>query len=144
MTENIYFEDQYFVVSHLREENAVLCRVKTTYIPMMDFQVSFNRIGELVEREKIERMIFDKSNLTTFHQPSMEWYHVDWKEKMHPHGLKAYWKILPKNEFFAQSVKIGRDKIRKNHPSFDFDKYDIRYFDSLEAALASEVALSPK
>ncbi|MBC7920417.1 MAG: hypothetical protein H7Z75_04935 [Ferruginibacter sp.] len=138
MTEEIYFENQYFAVSHLRAENAVFCRVKTSYVPMMDFQVAFNHIGELVEREKIGRMIFDKSNLITFHQPSMEWYHVHWKERMYQHGLKTYWKVLPKNDFFVQSVKIGRDKIRKNNPSFDFDKYDIRYFDRLEDALASE------
>jgi hypothetical protein len=137
MKAEFLFENNYVTATYLNESHTLLCIVKTSYIPMADFQVTFNKMEALVKDRPITTMIFDKSKLTTFHQPSMEWYHVHWKEKMYDRGLKMYRKILPPNEFFVQSVQVGRQNIRKNNPNFDFDKYDIRYFDTLEAALSS-------
>ena len=71
-----------------------------------------------------------------FHQPSMEWYFVEWKEKMYNHGLKTHRKILPKDAVFRQSVKIGRDKINREYPQGKFHKMDIQYFETLDEAIA--------
>ena len=136
MKAEFLFENTYAVVTYLSEFRTLICIVKTSYIPMVDFQVTFNQLEALVKDRSITTMVFDKSKLTTFHQPSMEWYHVHWKEKMYHHGLKNYRKILPPNDFFVQSVQVGRQNIRKKNPDFDFDKYNIQYFDTLEAALS--------
>ena len=112
------FENNYVTVTYLNESHTLLCIVKTSYIPMADFQVTFNKMEALTKGHTITRMVFDKSKLTTFHQPSMEWYHVHWKEKMYERGLKIYRKILPANEFFVQSVQAGRQNIRKNNTEF--------------------------
>lgn len=108
---------------------------KTSYIPIDEFKKIFYAIGELVKSEKITKLVFDKRNLTVFHQPSMEWYFTEWKEEMFDHGLKIHRKILPQNEVFHQSVMIGREKINKNFPNGKFHQMDIGYADSLQEAI---------
>jgi hypothetical protein len=103
---------------------------------MDQFKETFNFIGELVKKEKITKLVFDKRKLSVFHQPSMEWYFVEWKEKMFDLGLKTHRKILPNDEVFRQSVKIGREKINIAHPNGKFKLMDIAYSESLEQALA--------
>jgi hypothetical protein len=107
----------------------------SSYIPIDQFKETFNYIGELVKTEKITKLVFDKRNLTVFHQPSMEWYFVEWKEKMFSLGLRQHRKVLPNDEVFKQSVKIGRDKISKLYPNGKFHEMDIRYASSLEEAI---------
>lgn len=107
----------------------------STYIPIEQFKETFNFIGELVDSEKINKLIFDKRKLSVFHQPSMEWYFVEWKEKMFNKGLKTHRKILPKDEVFRQSVKIGRQKIDNSYPNGKFKLMDIGYAETLEEAI---------
>jgi len=108
----------------------------TTYIPIDQFKEIFNFIGELTAKEKITKLIFDKRKLSVFHQPSMEWYFVEWKEKMFDLGLNTHRKILPADNVFRQSVKIGREKINTIHPNGKFKLMDIAYADSLEQAIS--------
>ncbi len=108
----------------------------STYIPIDQFKEVFNFIAELVAKEKITKLVFDKRNLTVFHQPSMEWYFVEWKEKMFNLGLKTHRKILPKDEVFRQSVKIGREKINSTHPNGKYKLMDISYSESIDQAIA--------
>jgi hypothetical protein len=105
------------------------------YVPIETFVKVMEQIEAFARKEKVVKMVFDKSNLTVFHQPSMEWYHTVWKVRMLERGLKSYCKILPNDKLFRESVKIGREKIKKSNPQFDFNKFDIRYCNSLEEAL---------
>ena len=102
---------------------------------MNDFKELFNKIAILVKQEKITKFIFDKRRLTTFHQPSMEWYHLIWKEDMYKTGLKKHRKLLPNDKLFEQSVITGRKKIARENPDFNFDKFEIIYCKSLEEAI---------
>ena len=114
-----------------------LVKATTTYIPFDQFKEIFAYIGELTTKDKITKLVFDKSALSVFHQPSMEWYFLEWKEKMFDLGLKTHRKILPNDEVFRQSVKIGREKIKKNHPNGKYTLMDIRYAESIEDAIAN-------
>lgn len=107
----------------------------TGYIPIDQFKEIFSAVTDLVKNEKITKLIFDKSTLTVFHQPSMEWYFVEWKEQMFELGLKSHRKILPRDEIFRQSVRIGREKISKQFPNGKFQHMDIQYADSLKEAI---------
>lgn len=107
----------------------------TNYIPYEEFKEIFKAIGTLVEQKGITKLIFDKSKLTVFHQPSMEWYFVEWKEQMFELGLMSHRKILPKDDIFKHSVKIGREKILKSHPTGKFTLMDIQYSDNIEDAV---------
>ena len=115
-------------------ETAVV-QATSNYIPIEQFKEIFNFIGKLVAQEGIKKLVFDKRELTVFHQPSMEWYFVEWKEQMFDKGLKIHRKILPDDPVFRQSVKIGREKISKIYPKGKFHTMDIAYSESLEDAI---------
>ncbi len=117
-----------------RPDTAVV-KATTTYIPLDQFKDIFNYIGELAAKEKLKKLVFDKTELSVFNQPSMEWYFIEWKEKMFDVGLKTHRKILPKDEVFRHSVKIGREKINKSHPNGKYKLMDIKYSESLEDAV---------
>jgi len=117
-----------------KEDTAVVEAI-SNYIPFESFKEVFIFIGELADRKKLKKLIFDKTKLTVFHQPSMEWYFIEWKEKMFDIGLNTHIKILPKDEIFRYSVKIGRDKINKKHPEKKYNKMEIRYAETLDEAL---------
>lgn len=55
---------------------------------------------------------------------------------MYPAGLTRHVKILPKDEVFRQSVKIGRNKINEAYPNGRFHTMEIVYAESLEEAIA--------
>lgn len=117
------------------QRGIAIVEATSNYIPIEEFKEIFNAIGVLVKDKQITKLIFDKRKLTVFHQPSMEWYFVEWKEKMFELGLKTHRKILPTDEIFKQSVKIGREKIKAMHPNGKFTLMDIQYSDSLEDAV---------
>jgi hypothetical protein len=124
------------VSSVVKNRDTLIVEATASYIPIEQFKEIFNHIGEIVKREKITKLIFDKRKLTVFHQPSMEWYFVEWKEKMFGLGLTQHRKILPQDRIFRESVKIGRDKINKTYPAGKFHQMSILYAESLEEALA--------
>jgi hypothetical protein len=105
------------------------------YIPLEPFKEIFNFIGDLIETKGITKLVFDKRKLSVFHQPSMEWYFIEWKEKTFDLGLKTHRKILPVDDVFRQSVRIGREKINKAYPAKKFNSMDIQYFESVEEAI---------
>ena len=105
------------------------------YIPLASFKEIFEFIGDLIPKKGITKLIFDKRKLSIFHQPSMEWYFIEWKEKTFDLGLKVHRKILPTDDIFRQSVRIGREKIKKNYPEKKFQQMDIQYAESVEEAI---------
>jgi hypothetical protein len=116
--------------------NVALIRANATYIPIEDFKSAFIAMEELVRNQKIKRLIFDKRALRVFHQPSMEWYFIEWKEKMADLGLTTHVKILPDDVVFCQSVKIGRQQIDQKYPNARFHKLNIQYAVTLTEAAA--------
>jgi hypothetical protein len=117
------------------EPKTLVVTATASYIPMDQFRLIFNRIGDFVKSHQIVKLIFDKRQLRVFHQPSMEWYFVEWKDMMFELGLTKHIKILPNDEVFRQSVKIGRKKINELYPNGKFHQLSILYAESLEEAL---------
>lgn len=105
------------------------------YIPIENFKAIFTAMEELVRHKSIVRMVFDKRAMRVFHQPSMEWYFVEWKEAMAKIGLIRHVKILPDDAVFVQSVKIGRNAIDRQYPDARYHQLSIHYADSLEEAV---------
>ncbi|MDN4165330.1 hypothetical protein QWY31_07445 [Cytophagales bacterium LB-30] len=106
-----------------------------TYIPMDEFKNIFLEAEKLILKEKITKLVFDKRALKIFHQPSMEWYFIEWKDKMYNFGLTKHRKLLPNDKIFRESVKIGREKIMREHPNLNIQRLDIQYFEHFEDAL---------
>ncbi|QCK14753.1 hypothetical protein [Mangrovivirga cuniculi] len=127
--------DLYFSNDH----NSVLI-VKSTqnYIPENQFREIFNYVTDTVLlKNKVKKLVFDKRSLSVFNQPSMEWYYTQWKKKASSLGLKVHRKILPNDDLFNKSVKIGREGITAKYPDAAFNNLDIQYRDSLEEAISS-------
>lgn len=124
---------QVFRAEH--EPESVVVIATANYIPMEEFKSIFNFIDDLAGKKKVSKVIFDKTKLSVFHQPSMEWYFTDWKERMYKKGCSSHRKILPQDSMFINSVKVGRDKINKAYPDKVFHQLDIQYCDSIEEAL---------
>jgi len=120
----------------VEDQPTLIIEATTGYIPFDNFQQIFTETGKLVIAHKIEKLVFDKRKMTTFHQPSMEWYYTQWKEEMLTEGLKKHRKILPDDKLFRHSVNVGREKIFSQYPSAQFTKLDIQYAESIEEALA--------
>ncbi len=118
------------------QPETVIVEATESYIPLESFKEIFSFIGEVAVKSRIAKLIFDKRKLTVFHQPSMEWYFTEWKEKMFGLGLKTHRKILPDDRIFKESVKIGRDKINKLYPDRKFHQMDIKYTATVEEAIA--------
>ncbi|MEQ8926922.1 MAG: hypothetical protein RLO81_13970 [Fulvivirga sp.] len=122
-------------VSLVADKNTLVVAATGNYITIDEFKSIFNYIGDLVKSHKATKLVFDKRKLNVFHQPSMEWYFVEWKEKMFDLGLKTHRKILPEDQVFRQSVKIGRQQIAEKYPHGKFNEMDIQYFENLDEAI---------
>lgn len=122
---------------YLEEEKSILIvKVTRAHIPLSEFKEIFGRVNELISYYSVKKLVCDKQKLKVFHQPSMEWYFVEWKEEAFDLGLRVISKILPDDMVFRQCVKIGRTKIEGEHPHAKFNEMDVQYVNSVEQALA--------
>ncbi|UII22617.1 hypothetical protein [Fulvivirga ligni] len=119
----------------IKDKPILLVTATDRYIPVEDFKLLFKQVGETVKSEAIEKLIFDKRKLTVFHQPSMEWYFTSWKESMIQEGLTKHRKLLPNDQVFVESVKIGREQIYNKFPEGRFRELDIQYTDDIQKAI---------
>ncbi len=136
--ENLIKEKEFkhaIVYTVANSPKTAIVEATANYIPLEPFKEIFTFIGDLAKKKNLTKLIFDKRKLTVFHQPSMEWYFIEWKEKMFDQGLKTHRKILPTDDVFRQSVRIGREKINATYPEKKFNLMDIQYAETVEAAL---------
>ncbi|WP_009034305.1 hypothetical protein [Indibacter alkaliphilus] len=129
------FEARYAKVYANSEKGMIICELLADYIPIDDFKDTFNQITAIVKNGKYEKFIFDKRSLRAFHQPSMEWYFLHWKNKMLDEGISKHRKILPEEKWFEKMVMIAKEQIMKNNPDNIIDKLDIKYCNSIEEAI---------
>jgi len=125
------------VIYEVPGKSVAVIEAVDTYIPIEEFKEVFTKTEELVTKQHINKLIFDKRQLRVFHQPSMEWYFIEWKERMFDLGLEKHRKLLPEDRIFVESVKIGRDKILREHPELKVHQMDIQYCDTLQEAIDS-------
>lgn len=130
------FEVRYARVLVSPTKRMIICELLADYIPMDDFKVIFNQIGDIVKVGYYEKFIFDKRSLRAFHQPTMEWYFIHWKKDMLEYGVTKHRKILPAEKWFEKMVQIAKLQIFQNYPDNIIDQLDIQYCDSIEEAIA--------
>ncbi len=113
----------------------LIIKASDTYIPTEEFKSLFTKATELIKEHGIQKVIFDKRRLQTFHQPSMEWYYVHWKEDLLQEGVNTHRKLLPDDQIFKKSVELGIAKIKEKYPHIRLSEMDIQYFDTLQEAI---------
>lgn len=117
-------------------QNYAIVKAKATYIPTEEFKNCFLELGKYIKDSGIiEKLIFDKRNLKVFDQAGMVWYFVEWKAEMKEYGLNRHRKLLPQDEVFVESVKLGREKLAREYPDAAFHDLDIQYANSIEEAI---------
>ncbi len=112
-----------------------LCIAEVEYIPIDNFKAIFYSISDFIEKSTIQHLVFDKRNLRTFHQPSMEWYFAIWKPIVKLKGLVNHYKILPEPEWFVQAVMAGKHEIFKKYDKDLLNGINVYYVDSIESAI---------
>ena len=125
----------YATVFYNRDLKFTICRADAEYIPLEEFKSIFLAVTELIAEYPMKSMLFDKRNLRTFHQPSMEWYFIVWKPAIKQAGLTNHFKILPDLEWFIQSVNAGRHQITLKCDKDLLDGIQIRYVEDVEDAI---------
>lgn len=116
------------------KNQVAVCSAISEYIPIESFKTIFLRISDQVETSPLKYLIFDKRNLRTFDQPSMEWYFTVWKPSVKKTGLANHFKILPELLWFQKAVEAGKDDIYKRFPANLFNGINIYYVKNLEEA----------
>ncbi len=127
-----------FIGLYISDDAQILvCQTQTPYVSMDAFKNSFLQSSGIIAERGVRKFVFDKRSLRAFHQPSMEWYFVEWKQEMfHKYGLRQHRKILPPEVWFKKCVEAGRSEIERKHPNNIFDQLDIRYTNNLKEAIA--------
>lgn len=128
-----------YAAGYADEKSGTLLLVANNdYIPIKNFKQLFQMLGDEIEENggTYTKLIFDKTALRTFHQPSMKWYFQEWKTEMLKHGLNKHVKILPKLGYFIKAVEAARKPLLAKYPQDILSQLSIDYAEDLEKAIA--------
>ena len=128
-------KDKYHSLLYNKELKLAICAAEEEYIPISNFKNIFLAISNLIEHSQVHNLIFDKRNLRTFHQPSMEWYFALWKPTVREKGLINHYKILPDLDWFLKSVEAGKHEIFKKYGKNIIVGINILYVKNIEIAI---------
>jgi len=131
----VVYEDKYTTLSYNEELLMAICTADSEYIPIGEFKKVFLYVSEFAESSKIRYFVFDKRNLRTFHQPSMEWYFTIWKPILKEKGLVHHYKILPDLAWFAKAVEAGKHEIFQKYGNDIINGINITYISSIKELL---------
>jgi len=106
-----FFQNNFATLSFDEQKKIGFIVSEGTFIPEAAFKELFKQAHEMAVVKGLKAFVFDKRKMKIFHQGSMEWYHIDWKRKLLPLGLRNHFKLLPKDELFRKSVEVGKSKI---------------------------------
>jgi len=131
----VIYSDIYSTVTYNEELAIAICTSDSEYIPIVDFKKLFLSVSEFTETSKVHSFVFDKSNLRTFSQPSMEWYYTIWKPKMKMKGLVNQYKVLPELDWFRKAVEAGKYEIFHKYGKDILTGINIYYINSVQELL---------
>ncbi len=127
------FENSYAKIDVLSK--VIICTTKPSYVPTANFKEVFEQIEKFAKINMTKKLILDGRSLHAFHQSTMTWYYVDWRMSMLKYGLDTYRELVPNNDFMKKSVEIGKERLLKEYPAFNFERFDFKYCETLEEAL---------
>lgn len=131
----VILAEKYAQVLTNKSKGIIICILSVDYVPIEDFKAVFNKITTIIKAGAYQKFIFDKQALRAFHQPSMEWYFLEWKKEVYEYGIKTHRKILPKEAWFVKMVMIAKKQIIMDHPANIIKDLDIKYCDTINEAI---------
>lgn len=132
---SVTFTNPYAEIYYDADSKTAVLRATETYIPINVFKQLFEHIEQKAKSAEVLNLIFDKRQLTTFDQPSMEWYFAIWKPAAKQFGLINHYKLLPDLDWFKKSVEAGKNMIYHKFGKEFLSGINICYVDSIEEAL---------
>jgi hypothetical protein len=132
---SVSYDSRFSTVYINPEKGIIFCQLNEEYTPIENFKETFNQISVQAKKDQYSKFIFDKRALRTFHQPSMEWYFITWKQEMLKLGISKHRKILPELEWFKKAVQIAKIDLEVKFPDNVFKQLDIQYCNSIEEAI---------
>jgi hypothetical protein len=133
-------KNDFCILRYVAEKKAIVCVAVKDYIPIEIFKETFEHAAEFASEQRVKYFIFNKINLRTFHQPSMEWYFTIWKPIMKSRGVDFHYKILPELEWFKKAVEAGKYEIENKYSKSFLDGITIKYVKS-EAEALNEIEI---
>lgn len=130
------YANEYAKVYTSEVHKTITCCLIADYVPIRYFVETFNQISKLGRTSAYNKFIFDKRELRTFHQPSMEWYFLEWKTEMLQYGLTKHRKLLPDLQWFVKAIEIARKPLESRMPADTRSQLDIVYCSSIAEAMA--------
>ena len=131
-----YASNSYAQVLYNPDLKALIIEALNSYIPIEEFKSTFEKATDLIKTYNVEKVIFDKRPLRTFHQPSMEWYFITWKTQMfEQYGIRKHVKLLPDLPWFKKAVEAGKAEIFEKYPANKLDQLAIHYKEGIQEAL---------
>lgn len=127
-------------LTHCAELKMAICSAQSDYIPISEFKNIFNAVTALLHNYPTQYLLFDKRQLRTFHQPSMEWYFAVWKQEAKSLGLNYHFKILPELEWFEKAVEAGKHEIFQKYGKDVLNGIEVVYVNSVEEAISTVVS----
>lgn len=131
----VIWSNDFLKLHNIANKSCGLFVATKEYIPIESFKKAFEKAADFAKEYEWKAFIFDKSNLTVFHQPSMEWYYTSWKSNLANQGITMHFKILPEEPWFKASVDAGKSEIKSKYPDFNFDIFEVKYVNNVEEAL---------
>ncbi len=133
-------EDSVSRIYTSNEANTIICEVLESYTEIEDFKAMLKKKAELIEEYGCDRFVFDKRAIRGFHQPTMEWYYLEWKPEMHRRfGLRVHRKLFTDEVWFLKCLQAGRAEIKRRDPGSIVHTMDIKVVQSIEESIDPKV-----
>jgi hypothetical protein len=130
------YSDNFGKIYTCNDSNIIICELLLPYTPMDKFMALLQRKALIIQAYGCEKFIFDKRAIRGFHQPTMEWYYLEWKVEMyHKFGLAVHRKLFCQEEWFLKCIEAGRAEIKRKDPGSIVHTLDIKVSRDLQEAV---------
>jgi len=120
------------------DSNTIICELLLPYTPIEQFMGLLQKKAQIIQNYGCDKFVFDKRAIRGFHQPSMEWYYLEWKVQMfHKFGLAVHRKLFCDEEWFLKCIEAGRAEIKRKDPGSIVHTLDIKVCQTLQEAVES-------
>ncbi len=132
------YADNFGRIYTCNDANTLICELLMPYTPIEQFMGILQKKAQIIQNYGCDKFIFDKRAIRGFHQPSMEWYYLEWKVEMyHKFGLAVHRKLFCNEEWFLKCIEAGRAEIKRKDPGSIVHTLDIKVCKDLEEAVNS-------
>ncbi|MGF1532453.1 MAG: hypothetical protein ACFCUI_02020 [Bernardetiaceae bacterium] len=134
-------EDEVSRIYTGNDSNVIICQMLQSYTEIDNFKAMLYKKAELIEQYGCDLFVFDKRSIRGFHQPSMEWYYLEWKPEMYRRfGLRVHRKLFTTETWFLKCIEAGRAEIKRRDPGSIVHTMDITIVDTIAQAIDPKFA----